>query len=209
MWHLLVFHCNSSYTNTPQCYVIRTFACIVVAQLDTFRIPIVPRPLKPYFIVHINFLWLFSWKNLHCVVSTVTGLRADDRRIVVRVRVERGFSFLQSVSSVLRPTQRHYQLILGIKGPEREADRSASYSAEVKNEWICVFTPLYAYVSCTGQLHPYLHCCTFSIPLVPNLFQIWWPLLNVDNIHRPPNVNICCFGRIEWELRTTYWQNTY
>ena len=37
-----------------------------------------------------------------------------------------------------------------VKRKGRDADHSPPSSAEVKNEWICNFTPSYAFMACTG-----------------------------------------------------------
>jgi len=52
------------------------------------------------------------------------------------------------------PYNGHRNYFLCVKLPENEVDHSPPSSAEVKNEWICASTPLYAFMAWTGITLP-------------------------------------------------------
>jgi hypothetical protein len=91
----------------------------------------------------------------------VTGLRAG----CYGVRIQAGarhFSLLQNVHTGSEAHSTAYSVgtgsfLPGVKRPGREPDHSSS-SAEVKNQWNYISTPLHAFIDLTGAiLAIYLH----------------------------------------------------
>ena len=44
--YLLLFHCNSSRTNTPQCYVIRTLSILILSQMWRYFVAQIPLQIE-------------------------------------------------------------------------------------------------------------------------------------------------------------------
>jgi hypothetical protein len=79
--------------------------------------------------------------------------------------VTKPFPFTIASRTALGPTQSPSQwvagdLSLGVKQPEREADHSSPYSAEVKNAWSYTYTPQYAFM--VWCLVKHRDNCTFT-----------------------------------------------